>query len=165
MTKRSILAALAAVATITTAAYAATFDTDTGLGFVGKGEVQTPFEWNNAALQANAEDVQFSYGTITTRAQECRDNVAENPGPPVWVYETSTATRSVGRVVDVDTRTNKKAAVTGFWLTGFVGGVVTTGSLVPECPAGYTPHGAVTVVRESQSLIASHGSMTTELQY
>lgn len=44
----------------TTAAYAAvTFDEETGTGFVGKGDVQEAFGWNNAQLQQSAGDVEF----------------------------------------------------------------------------------------------------------
>lgn len=47
--KRVVASALAAV----------TFDASTGTGFVGKGDVQLAFGWNNKQLQANAAGVTF----------------------------------------------------------------------------------------------------------
>ena len=45
-------AALAASLTLASpAAGIVTFDPATGTGFVGKGDLQTVFEWNNKALQ------------------------------------------------------------------------------------------------------------------
>ncbi len=48
-----------------------TFDPTTGAGFVGKGDVQTAFGWNNQALQANAADVTFSYNAVDTYSATC----------------------------------------------------------------------------------------------
>jgi opacity protein-like surface antigen len=53
--KKMLLAAGIALATISTAAVAAvTFDPATGTGFVGKGDIQLAFGWNNKAAQDNA---------------------------------------------------------------------------------------------------------------
>lgn len=41
------------------------FDPVSGTGFVGKGDVQTFFGWNNQQLQKNADKVQAT-GQITT---------------------------------------------------------------------------------------------------
>jgi len=38
-----------------------TFDLNTGKGFVGKGDIQDGFGWNNAQLQNNASGVTFTY--------------------------------------------------------------------------------------------------------
>jgi hypothetical protein len=48
-------------AALVTAYAAVTFDPSTGLGFVGKGDLQTPWGWNDAKLQENAADVSFYY--------------------------------------------------------------------------------------------------------
>jgi hypothetical protein len=124
-----------------------------GFGFVGKGDVQTAKGWKNQQLQAGAEGVVFSYGTLTTRSQECRDNINPDNGQPIWTYEDSYSVRSVGKQVDYDTRNNKKGAVTGFFLIGFDGPAITTGSLQPNCPAGYTPYGPVEITREISQLM------------
>ena len=43
---------------------AVTLDSETGTGFVGKGDVQTALGLNNAGLQAVAENLVFTYNTV-----------------------------------------------------------------------------------------------------
>jgi hypothetical protein len=53
---------LGACGTVLVTAYAAvTFDPSTGIGFVGKGDLQTPWGWNDAKLQSSAAGVSFYY--------------------------------------------------------------------------------------------------------
>ena len=54
--KASALAAITLIASAT-AAHASV--TDGGVGFVGKGDVQTALSWNNQALQDNADKLAF----------------------------------------------------------------------------------------------------------
>jgi len=70
-TKIGASAAIAAAALIATAtgASAATLDSATGAGFVGKGEVQSAFGWNNAKMQgATAAGFTFSTSQSATQA-------------------------------------------------------------------------------------------------
>jgi hypothetical protein len=61
-----------ALAGFTGAALAAvTFDPDTGKGFVGKGDVQNAFGWNDKALSTNVGGVSFSYSTTQTHQWDC----------------------------------------------------------------------------------------------
>lgn len=46
-------------------------DPATGIGFVGKGRVQSTFGWNNAALQANAGGLTFSFELDAVYEQSC----------------------------------------------------------------------------------------------
>ena len=55
----SVIPTLSSVLVAGLAYAAVTFDPTTGQGFVGKGDVQYTFDWNNAQLQANADDVGF----------------------------------------------------------------------------------------------------------
>lgn len=57
MKSAKTLVALAAATLATVAIAAVTFDPVTGTGFVGKGDVQTAFGWNNQQLQQNADGV------------------------------------------------------------------------------------------------------------
>jgi hypothetical protein len=58
---------LGACGTVLVTAYAAvTFDPVTGIGFVGKGDLQTPWGWNDAKLQAEAAGVSFYYHSTST---------------------------------------------------------------------------------------------------
>lgn len=51
-----------------TAAAAVTYDPATGYGFVGKGEVQIAYGWNNSTLQKNAKDVTFTSSQAASQA-------------------------------------------------------------------------------------------------
>lgn len=71
---RSITAAVATLAcgifiatSAAPAGAAVTFDGSTGTGFVGKGDVQTAFGWNDAKLQARAAGVTFSTSAPATQ--------------------------------------------------------------------------------------------------
>lgn len=69
--KKILIAAAAATAFISTAAWAAvSYDPEVG-GFVGKGDVQIAFGWNNAKFQANSPNVSFSYEDATTYEGVC----------------------------------------------------------------------------------------------
>ena len=61
ITKIAAAAAIATTALVATSTAANAYTmTDSGVGFVGKGEVQTVMGWNNAALQTNAEKLTFT---------------------------------------------------------------------------------------------------------
>jgi hypothetical protein len=63
--KRNLVASVAAVGAVllsATMAFATvTFDANSGVGFVGKGDVQMSFGWNNAQLQSRASSLSFDY--------------------------------------------------------------------------------------------------------
>jgi hypothetical protein len=65
------LAFVAALLVVLPAAASVTFDPLTGTGFVGKGDVQSAFGWNNQQLQANAAGVSFTYIVEGTLSQTC----------------------------------------------------------------------------------------------
>jgi hypothetical protein len=91
---------------------AVTVDGD-GIGFVGKGDVQEAFNWNNSALQENAEDVFFFMEVEGDLVITCeKGNGERREFTPTAIYE-------VSAVVTHDARTNRQDQVTGFSLTGF----------------------------------------------
>lgn len=126
-----LLSLLALVATPALAAV--TFNPDDGTGFVGKGEVQLAFGWNNAALQNNASNVTFTYVSTTVY------NVTEvwatgNPDNPKSL---SSHEVSVTNYIGVNGSTNSdprqvkgQKQFTGFNLAG-CNGTVNVGD-VPE---------------------------------
>lgn len=132
-------------------AQAYTLDTVTGAGFVGKGEVQTPFGWNNAKLQANASGVTFTYDTTDSYDAVCTFTTGEGTrGERVHNVTHSTST-SVASAVAFDPRV--KTQVTGFTLKGF-GTQVVTGE-VPAvdgpCPGNQGTDGVWTSVVKTGS--------------
>jgi hypothetical protein len=112
-----LVGTVAAFALAGAAAATVTFDFGTGTGFVGKGDVQSAFGWNNAALQANAASVSFYTQEIDTWYQDCVTN--DGHGEFTVVGARIQRQRQVNDQVQYDTRTNRRADVTGFILTGY----------------------------------------------
>lgn len=114
---------------------AVSFDAATGEGFVGKGDVQTAFGWNNKQLQDNADDVRFrASATIVTEVSwTCTNSNNDNE----QVRERTTTTSTSGVVTSVARLRNQ---VTGFTLGGYDGTVVesstTNGPQLNSCPSG-----------------------------
>ncbi|MEU0217673.1 hypothetical protein ABZ281_22310 [Streptomyces sp. NPDC006265] len=73
MASTGVLAATAAAVLVVAgpAAASVALDPATGTGFVGKGDVQTSFAWNNKQLQTNSDGVSFTYATTTHYSAVC----------------------------------------------------------------------------------------------
>lgn len=166
MNKRWILAA-ALAATATAALATVTFDPATGLGFVGKGDVQTAFAYNNATMQAQANNVVFTYtaSTDTEYGVVCEWDT----GTRKIVHHVQTTRKSIGAstVADVlkQNRNNPQGNLTGYNLKGYGVVTVTTdgdGKAPPKvgdgCP-GNSGLGAVTGV-EVLSVTGNPGELT-----
>jgi hypothetical protein len=141
----SVLAA-AAVAT-----YAAViFDPATGLGFVGKGDVQLAFGWNNAQLQSKASGVSFTYNAFDTYDVECYWETITGSGKIVVHDITIPRHTGVNASVAYDARTRNQ--ITGFNLTGL--GATTTEGTVPvvggTCP-GASENATIIAVTQTSS--------------
>jgi hypothetical protein len=124
-------AAAAMVALGASAASAYTLD-DNGTGFVGKGEVQTAFGWNNAALQRNADSVSFEYAAITATESSWVCVNERNGNEQERSRTTTTTTTGV-----VDETTRDRNQVTGFMLLGSTAGSSTSetsGNPLYSCP-------------------------------
>ncbi len=114
-----------------------TVDSSTGVGFVGKGDVQDAFGWNDHVLQANHDGVSFALTAKTTSTT-------------TWSCFNSKNGKFQGRehIVTADTtgellyeaRTNPQNKVTGFLLTGLAEGssseTRSDGPKVGSCPNG-----------------------------
>ena len=104
----------------------ATFDPGSGIGFVGKGDVQQAFGWNNKQLQDNVSGVDFLYEDLTAYDVTCKQNVTETfvNGAGKTVTRTvvirNVSDASVAASYDsaTATRTNRKGDVNGFKITG-----------------------------------------------
>jgi hypothetical protein len=158
-----LVAIAATVALSATAAFAAaTFNPATGEGFVGKGDVQTAFNLNNKQLQEQAQNVSFSFVSVTEQTWVCTNTNNEN------TQERARTTESQGLFEKV-TRDNKKQ-VTGFLLTGFDGDpqvIGTDGPPVNSCPSGpwtlTQPAGDPVLVPELSGLFATLNGVTVQI--
>ncbi|WP_242370742.1 hypothetical protein [Anaeromyxobacter sp. SG26] len=126
---RRISFALAALALAGSAAADVTFDPATGQGFVGKGDVQTPFAWNNAMLQSYANAVAFSY-----ESEAVYDVTCEKEGKKTTLTKHFKRSRASELSIQFETRNNKKQ-VTGFFLIGYGDEVESTVDGSDICPA------------------------------
>lgn len=171
---RRILA-LAGVLTLAIAGAAAatvTFDSSTGRGFVGKGDVQLVFGWNNAQLQANAGGVTFSYDTVDRYEATCTFVTGEGTrGERTHDIDIPRHT-SISSGILYDARTHRQ--IDGFILNGF-SGTPTLGGTVPvvgeACVAedgdGVAQNGtwsAVTLLGSTGGLYVNYGGNSVLLQ-
>jgi hypothetical protein len=137
MKKRSAVAGFAAVAVFATAVYAATtFDPDSGFGFVGKGEVQEIYGWNNKALQDNEANVEFraKSETVEERSWTCT-NINDDSEQ---MRERKRTTKIEG-ILSATGRERRQ--ITGFILNGYDGDPKTintpeSGQILNSCPGG-----------------------------
>lgn len=132
-----------AVAVITAAAAAAafaavTFEPVSGTGFVGKGDVQLAFGWNNKQLQDNATFVTFSTEQSTQYSITCEwETVTGGKNSKIIEHVvTIKKNRNVQGAVNADPRAGR-SQFTGFNLFGY-GAVTETGGVAPKvgdaCP-------------------------------
>jgi hypothetical protein len=138
---------------------AVTFDPESGNGFVGKGDVQLVYGWNNKALQDNAEVVQFRANSevVTEVSWTCTNSNNQN----TQERERTTTTTLQGLVESA--ARDKKNQVTGFFLEGFDGEPTdsseTEGNQLNSCPSGpwslTTPAGDPEVISTSGGLQVS----------
>jgi hypothetical protein len=130
-----------------------TVDPSTGGGFVGKGDVQLVFGWNNKALQDNAGSVQFQINAevVTEVSWTCTNSNNENE----QIRERTTTTSTQGVLSSVARERNQ---ITGFNLLGYdgpptIGASTTEGPPLNSCPSGpwslTTPAGDPEVVSSS----------------
>ncbi|UBV44535.1 hypothetical protein LAJ19_17320 (plasmid) [Deinococcus taeanensis] len=123
------------------------FNASTGTGFVGKGDVQLAFGWNNQALQKNAKYVTFTYNATESYHYDCtftvvvgRDRVAQP--------QTVTRGRSAAVNATITNDARVRNQITGFNLTGM--SAFTSDSTVPldggSCPGGPLHDGVISNV-------------------
>lgn len=128
------LLAIAAAATATAALAAVTFNAASGTGFVGKGDVQLAFGWNNQQTNNNASLLSFKTEQTTSYDATCEwETITGGKESKVIPHiVTNTKTSQVNGAVAYDIRKSGGVQnVNGFNLTGY-GSVVTIGAPVPN---------------------------------
>jgi len=111
----------------------------TGFGFVGKGDVQLAFGWNNATLQNNAGGVTFSLSTTTSYTSVCSWVTGEGTRGERSHEVSHTVTQGLTAVLNGSARQTKgQTQFTGFNLLGFNGDPIQSGGAIPvegqPCP-------------------------------
>jgi hypothetical protein len=87
-----------------------------GVGFVGKGDVQSVFDWNNSMLQSNAHKLKFKLSRPGTVSWYCEGVNAA--GVTVRTNERD-LDFSTNSYIAHDARRNHTGQISGFVLTGF----------------------------------------------
>jgi hypothetical protein len=135
MNIKRLAAACGLVSAFVVAMAAITFDPETGEGFVGKGDVQLVYGWNNRQLQQNALNVQFRAASevVTEYTWEC---IKESPFERIRERSTSTTSTVEALVSSIARERNQ---ITGFLLTGYEEGSFTSttstqGPALNTCP-------------------------------
>jgi hypothetical protein len=118
MNRKNILgvALAGALAMSATVMASVTFDAATGTGFVGKGDVQTAFGWNNAQAQAKIPYISFAADESQTRQQEC---LTEGQPPQIFTGYRH-GLRTLNKNLSYDARMHQQ--IDGIFLTGYAGG-------------------------------------------
>jgi hypothetical protein len=99
---------------------------DDGTGWVGKGDVQTAFGWNNAAAQKNVNAVSFSFQQTSTYDAVCVWTTGEGTRGEHIHHVTHTSSVAINSTVAYEAR--KTGQWTGYFLTGFGATTGTTSS-------------------------------------
>jgi hypothetical protein len=156
-----ILVVLAAVLVLVVSAVSAavTFDAATGEGFVGKGDVQLVFGWNNKALQDNSGIVQFQAisEVVTEVSWTCTNTNNDN----IQQRERTTTTTIEGVVSHIARERNQ---ITGFTLTGYSGTPTQSseaeGPQLNSCPSGPW---VLTTPAGDPELVSSEGGLQVSI--
>jgi hypothetical protein len=163
------VALIAILAVSAIGAFAAVnFDPSTGTGFVGKGDVQLVFGWNNQALQANASGVTFSYNATDTYSAVCTWITGEGTRGEQTHDVTHSTSTVVNSAVVYEARKNKQLDITGFNLTGL--GATTETGTVPvvggPCPGNAGTDGtwtSVTLASSTGGLYVNYGGTSVAM--
>jgi hypothetical protein len=133
----AIALALATMVVTAGAAFGYTLDPATGTGFVGKGEVQTAFGWNNNQLQQRADTVSFEVEKVTENSWVC-SRIGPQGQEQTQERENVRTTAAL-----VDSVARERNQVTGFILEGYDPDVEERlisreGPPLGSCPTGWT---------------------------
>lgn len=119
--RRATCAALAMTFAATTAWAAVTFNPADGTGFVGKGDLQLAFGWNNAQAQSLIPYVTYRYEAVAVYTAVCTWTTGEGTrGERTHNVSHKKAIGVTGQV-ESETRKNNQGHITGVMLLGYQG--------------------------------------------
>lgn len=164
--KISTFAAGLVLAAAATSAMASVTVNSDGSGFVGKGDVQLVFGWNNAMAQANANNVAFSYNQSNTYVGVCEWITGTGTRGQKLHTIAKTKTTDIVSGIAADAR-KSTTQYTGWNLLGFGGSTVTGDTpVVGGACAGEGTDGAWTSVElqaTSTKLMATVNGVSKEV--
>jgi hypothetical protein len=138
--KRTLFAATAVlvIGMVTQSASAAVTVDDNGQGFIGKGDVQQAYGWNDRVVTEKAETLSFraQIKTVENWEWECFNSNNERESA-----RTSVETTMTRGLVSATARSKNGKLLTGFNVTGWGGDKTQTGISDPEpgtCPGNQT---------------------------
>lgn len=134
--RKSMVALASTIAVLALPAMASastTLDPSSGTGFVGKGDVQSVFALNNAALQKDAGNMVFTYTDSQSAdySYDCTWSTGTNHVTVHTITNTTSTVSDIVTTVNGKPRTNPNQSVTGFNLTGLGLSTTTTSGSVP----------------------------------
>lgn len=115
---------------------------DTGIGSIGKGDVQLAFGWNNKQMQANYKAVSFSGRFKQTYEWVCEgtDEVKVGTGKYVTKYVVTVydeKSKNLNSELSIGTEGKVKNQFVGWALTGIVDSTLPTSEKVGDCQGQY----------------------------
>lgn len=171
-----VLSVLLVIGIASTAHALVTFDNQTGIGFVGKGDVQLAFDWNNQKLNLNAGGVSFSVRGRVEQDYVCSylQQVRVGTGQSAyWTTVPATATKDVQKPINdtvaYDARKNS-VTITGFTLTGYapggeMGNLVNVGDACKVQSYDGTVSSVGTPVLVGANLFTTYNGTSIQLSY
>jgi hypothetical protein len=109
------IAMVASALTLSALANAAVTYDEFGVGFVGKGDVQSLYDWNNSMFQEHAGDVRFRMLTGGGTTWNC---IGNNPQGKEVTQTKGSESEALAVEISFDARKNRHGQVTGFILKG-----------------------------------------------
>jgi hypothetical protein len=135
---KMLLAAGAALAFFSTASIASVTYDDAGYGFVGKGDVQTAYGWNNATAQKQQNSVSFYLKDEASYDVTCEWETVTGGKKSKTIVHTVTKHKTVINTAALDATSKKTGQYTGWFLNGAVEEFtpVTVPAVGDSCPQG-----------------------------
>jgi hypothetical protein len=134
MIKKAVVLSTAAIVLAATSAFATViFDPASGTGWVGKGDVQMAYGWNNKTMQANHTAITFEYDATTHYEWVCEWTT--NEGKKGEKTHSQARTTTVGVAGQVGNRDRMTGQWTGWFLTGYTSSAAgSSEDFEPTCP-------------------------------